>query len=112
MKNYKSLHRKRSGTSFKGYAIEPYHRIVEIFGEPNSSGDGYKVDIEWVIDTPYGVATIYNYKDGKAYLGNRGLEIQDITDWHIGGKNDLVCIYINARLKGMEVSVRGLTNQL
>lgn len=106
MKSYKALHKKRTGTSFKGYATAPYSRIVEVFGEPTSNGDGYKVDVEWVIDTPHGIATIYNYKDGKAYLGERGLKVEDMTEWHIGGKNDLPMIWVNAKLKGLELIVK------
>ena len=86
MKNYNELHAKRIGTSFKGYLPATYTDIVGVFGNPSSAGDGYKVDVEWILKTPHGVATIYNYKDGKAYLGASGLETQQICEWHVGGK--------------------------
>lgn len=77
---------KRNGTSFKGYLLATYADIVNVFGEPTSTGDGYKVDVEWVMKTPHGVATIYNYKDGKAYLEAEGLAVEQICEWHVGGK--------------------------
>ncbi len=94
MKSYKSLHKKRTGTSFRGYMLATYSDLVKTFGDPNSEGDGYKVDVEWVLDTPHGVATIYNYKDGRAYLGERGLPIEHICEWHVGGKNNEAYRYI------------------
>ena len=74
-----------NGTHFQGYIDITYDKLVKIFGEP-TSGDEYKVDAEWLIEFKNGiVATIYNYKDGKNYNGNSGLEKEDITNWHIGG---------------------------
>ncbi len=78
---------KRSGTSFKGYLLATYQDLVQLFGEPITDTDNYKVDAEWIIDTPHGVATIYNYKDGKAYLGDKGTPIEAICEWHVGGKS-------------------------
>lgn len=66
-----------------------FQRLVEIFGEPLNDGDGYKTDAEWVIEFEDGkIATIYNYKSGRNYLGDDGQDTKDITDWHIGGKHD------------------------
>lgn len=79
--------KKRSGTSFKGYVYATYEQLVNCFGEPTTNGDNYKVDVEWIVDTSHGVATIYNYKDGKSYLGDAGLEIHKICEWHVGSKN-------------------------
>ena len=60
MKNYKALHAKRIGTSFRGYLLATHSDIVGVFGEPSSMGDSYKVDVEWIMQTPHGIATIYN----------------------------------------------------
>jgi hypothetical protein len=76
-----------NGTSLVDGIIATYEELVHTFGEPNSENDGYKTDAEWVIDTPSGVATIYNYKSGHNYLGRDGLDVWDITDWHIGGND-------------------------
>ena len=74
-----------SGTSLQGSIVENYQTLVEVFGEP-TAGDGYKVDAEWVIRTNGGVCiTIYNWKNGIAY-GEQCLPVEDITDWHIGGR--------------------------
>ena len=79
-----------NGTGLVGYIDITYKELVNVFGEPGK-GDGYKVDAEWNIKTPNGlIATIYNYKTGKNYLGDKGLNVEDITKWHIGGKNDEV----------------------
>ena len=33
------------------------------------------------------VATIYNWKNGKNYLGAQGLKTEDILIWNIGGES-------------------------
>jgi len=77
------------GTGLKGYVKASYEALVNTFGEPDiingSYMTGYKVDAEWIMGTKFGAVTIYNYKDGKNYKGEKGLDIADITDWHIGG---------------------------
>jgi hypothetical protein len=86
-----------SGTSLQGYVTTTYDRLVEVFGEPHFEGDGYKVDAEWVLETPVGTATIYNYKDGPNYLGTEGTPVRQITDWHVGGRTDeVVALIVNA----------------
>jgi len=90
-----------NGTHLQGYIETTYARLVEVFGKPHFEGDGYKVDAEWVLETPAGVATIYNYKDGKNYNGEDGTPTELITDWHIGGhKEDVVAHIIRAVEQG------------
>jgi hypothetical protein len=88
------------GTSLQGNIHCTYSQLVQEFGEPDRkiSGDN-KMDCEWIILTPEGVATIYNYKDGKAYLGEKGLDKEDITDWHVGGRNMRVLMVIEEYLE-------------
>ena len=86
-----------NGTYLQGYIHVPFSKLVKIFGEPKRvRGEGCKVDAEWQIEYPDGyVATIYNYKDGVNYLGeNYGIHVEDITEWHIGGHNQIVVEYI------------------
>lgn len=73
------------GTCLQGEIEIDYKILVKCFGLPGK-GDGYKVDAEWTVLTPFGVATIYNYKDGKNYCGVAGLQKSKIRNWHIGGK--------------------------
>lgn len=74
-------------TSLRGAITCTYTDLVRTFGEPMKDGfDDYKSDAEWKVQFENGtVATIYNWKDGKNYCGEQGLEVWEITDWHIGG---------------------------
>lgn len=79
-----------SGTFKVGNLDCPYHDLVACFGQP-MDGDGYKTDAEWWIQFESGeIATIYNYKNGFAYLGNEGTETTFIDEWSIGGKSQSV----------------------
>lgn len=76
-------------TCLQGYITTTYADLVGCFGNPTCDGDGYKVDAEWIITFDDGVvATIYNYKDGPNYCGQHGTPVENITDWHIGGRDD------------------------
>ena len=75
------------GTSLQGVVRTTYRDLVEIFGK-DTCIDTYKTDAEWeLIFSDNQVATIYNYKDGRNYLGEDGLDKKDIIDWHVGGKS-------------------------
>lgn len=82
------------GTGLQGYCEEgtTYAELVACFGEPHSDGDGYKVDAQWILQFSDGtVATIYNYKSGKNYLGDdEGACVENLigSDWHIGGTSE------------------------
>ena len=74
-------------TSLQGYILANYDTLEELLGKP-TEGDGYKIDAEWDLEFEDGtVATIYNWKDGRNYCGDDGMPVDDITDWHIGGKS-------------------------
>lgn len=88
-----------NGTCLQGYVYANYTDLVECFGQPEE-GDGYKVDAEWVLQFSDGVvATIYNYKDGKNYCGDEGLDVHDITDWHVGGRSARAVANVDAMLE-------------
>jgi hypothetical protein len=75
------------GTGFMAYMDIGYADLVEKLGPPAAS-DGYKVDAEWLLEFTDGtVATIYNYKTGRNYLGPTAPATEDIRDWHIGGQD-------------------------
>ena len=90
------------GGSLQGGVDCSYKTLVSIFGKHHFNGDGYKVDAEWEFDTPFGRATIYNYKDGKNYNGREGTAIRDLTDWHIGGNNTQVVVLIQSIVEAYE----------
>lgn len=77
----------RNGTSLQGYVKTEYDHLVGLFGEPYINPDNHKTDVEWVVSTPHGSATIYNYKNGRSYMGENGLTLEVMDEWHIGGKN-------------------------
>lgn len=78
------------GTSLLECITANYSDLKKAFGKPHGS-DGYKSDAEWEIVFPDGeVATIYNWKDGKNYCGRTGTPKTKITDWHVGGNNNVV----------------------
>tara|TARA_A100001011_G_C14317985_1_gene848905 strand:+ start:6416 stop:6820 length:405 start_codon:yes stop_codon:yes gene_type:complete len=83
------------GTCYMGHFSATYHEIVGKIGPPHTSSDGYKTDAEWAIEFEDGtVATIYNWKDGKNYCGLEGLNVEDISDWHIGGNDKYVTDWV------------------
>lgn len=75
------------GTYNQGEMMIKYQDIVNKLGSPTSKGDGYKVSAEWEIITPFGMGTIYDYKECKSYCGKDGSNKKDITNWNIGGHN-------------------------
>lgn len=99
----KNLHKQRTDTSFKGYVLATYQDLVDTFGSPTTNGDNYKVDVEWLIQTPHGIATIYNYKDGKAYLGEGGLNAVQICEWHVGGKTPESYVWIKKQISDQQI---------
>lgn len=87
-----------NGTCLQGEIEVSYKKLVKVFGKA-SDGDGYKTDAEWIIMTPVGIATIYNYKDGKNYCGIEGTPKTKITDWHIGGHTKTAVSFIILAIK-------------
>lgn len=73
------------GVSLRGYLTAPYTALVTAFGEPNARGDGYKIDVEWVMRAGDHVITVNNYKNGPNYLGADGKPIEEIIEWDVCG---------------------------
>lgn len=78
-----------NGTSLAGYLQGSLLDVTALFGPPlgGDDVDGYKTDAEWMLmidgNEPL---TIYNYKNGRNYNGEDGVEVEDMTEWHIGSK--------------------------
>lgn len=92
-----------SGTSLQGYIMTSYAMLLIKLGKPKP-GDGRKTDAEWSLLFADGtVATVYNWKNGKAYMGEDGLELKEINEWHIGGfderARELVCDAVFGKAK-------------
>ena len=73
-----------------------YAELCNIFGPPNSNGDGYKIDVEWlftasaVIHGLYHLelnVSIYNWKNGPNYNPEKDFKVEYIEEWHVGGKS-------------------------
>lgn len=91
----------RTGTSFKGYLYAELPRLVEVFGSPMIPDKrNIKIDAEWIIQTPHGVGTIYNYKNGNRYLSENGIRVEQIKEWHVGGHNTETYKWIKAKVFG------------
>ena len=74
------------GTYLQGHIDTTYENIVSVLGKQHHNGDDYKTDAEWNIKFEDGtIATLYNWKNGKNYCRDEGLDIEDITEWNIGG---------------------------
>ena len=92
-----------NGTHLQGEFETTFDKLVETFGDP-TNGDDYKCDAEWEIEFEKQngdlvVATIYNWKDGKNYCGASGDEVEDITNWHIGGADNVVTNFVKYALE-------------
>jgi hypothetical protein len=69
-----------NGTYLQGHITCSYNTLCEVFGDP-TGGDGYKTRAEWEGKTSDGtVFTIYDWKESQP--------IDDVTQWHIGGRDD------------------------
>jgi hypothetical protein len=75
------------GGCLQGQIETDYKKLVKLFGIPER-GDGYKTDAEWVILFGDGShCYIYNYKNGRNYLGKTAPPKTLIKCWNIGGIN-------------------------
>ena len=94
---YEAWHAGKSSWK-KIKSINKYSIGIEI----QNQGHDYKSDVVWQIfmrGDPWEIVRVYNYKDGKNYLGDKGLEPEQITRWCIGSnKRDKARSYIIDRL--------------
>ena len=82
-----------TGTSFTGTIKATHAELTEWFGHSQQT-DEYKTDAEWHValeknGEDVGFVAIYNYKNGKNYLGANGLNVDDMDEWHVGSKTKM-----------------------
>lgn len=90
-----------TGTHLKGYIHTSYKDIIALLGKGENL-DNWKSDAGWQITINDKPITIYNYKDGRNYNGRNGIPKTQITDWHIGGRDDITeeCKFLAKKLNG------------
>jgi hypothetical protein len=71
------------GTHWQTSITASYDHIVQVFGQPTFSGYDDKTDVRWLIATPEGIASLYNYKNGRNFNGPSGTATEEITNWQI-----------------------------
>ena len=87
-------------TSLQGYLDVSYDDLCKVFGPHHTDVDDMKCDAGWDLMFEDGtVACIYNWKNGRNYLGSDGQDIKDITRWNIGGKSPSAAEAIEKVLK-------------
>ena len=83
-------------SSRQGIITATYEQLVRTFGEPYKGHEHHKVDVEWeAAPNVY----IYNFKNGRNYLGDNGTRVEEITRWHIGGTSQEAVEIVKDRLK-------------
>jgi len=97
-----------AGTGFQG-DLEGFsgQDLIDILGPPHYTpepGATSKTQAEWAFKFKDGtVATIYDYKTGKSYLGeDEGQDMEETTEWHIGGKSQKATQYIKDWIESQE----------
>ena len=75
-----------NNTSLAGEIEATFAQLLTTFGTPLGQSTDNKVDVEWNVEVEghESPITIYNWKNGVAYLGKDGLNPTDITTWNIG----------------------------
>ncbi len=87
--NFRDQQKPWVSTHLVGEINCPYKTLVKLLGKPNAQHDDYKCDAEWAIEVNGKPMTIYNWKDGKNYNGSSGIATTKLTEWHIGGEDNL-----------------------
>jgi len=84
-----------NGSHLQGNFKKPYLELIKILGKPDydyrrsDELTDNKISVEWEFKFSDGtddiMATIYNWKDGINYDDQDGVEVEKLTNWHIGG---------------------------
>jgi hypothetical protein len=84
-----------------GHIHTTYAALCRLFGAPATIGPGGddKIDVDWWLEFDDGtIAWIHNHKDGPNYLGGHGTPVEQITDWHVGGRGEHAHRLVHAAL--------------
>jgi len=88
MKFRKATNDEATGTYQTGALYTDYHKIVNVFGEPEEIISD-KTQVEWILKFEDGtIATVYDYRAIAIPEKNK--------DWYIGGKNIKSVYYVLA----------------
>ena len=88
-----------NGTCLQGRINTSYQTLLYKLPPPIDYYDCYKTEVVWALKFSDGtIATVYNWKNGKNYLEEDGLELEEITEWNIGGHTKKALEYINQLL--------------
>jgi len=69
---------KVTGTSYKGKFKANYEDLIEAFGESDGASGDDKCQANWTLEIDDIICTIYDWKEYDK-------ELENITDWYIGG---------------------------
>jgi hypothetical protein len=94
-----------TGTSLQGLVEARFAHVLAAFGTPSEPFDPDKTHVEWVIQTPHGVAAIYDYGDchdceSGCDRDPRNWQTDMPWSWHIGGHDPGVATWVRAVLEG------------
>jgi len=68
-----------------------YQELVNAFGDGTiDPRDDYKQMAQWNVQTSEGLVDLYDYKVGKCYDPADGLDLENITEWHVQGKKEAI----------------------
>jgi hypothetical protein len=98
-----------SGTSFYGSTIKAtVNQLISICGQPydDSNTGRDKVNFEWNLQTYSGdVFTIYDWKEYRI------IGLDEVIEWHIGGRNEIITIQAYNELKAALQSTPSLSDE-
>jgi hypothetical protein len=75
------------GTYLQGHLRASWDALIDRFGHPHLASD--KSRAVWVLQTKYGIATVYDFKD-------QDLKLEHMGFWHVGGTDERVVGYLQA----------------
>jgi len=90
------------GISFFLDTVEcSYDRLVKLFGPSVGPSSDNKCACQWYIKLDNErIVNIYDWKCSKLYLGKKGLDLEDIKTWNIGGRKKEDAQIIKKIIKG------------